>query len=215
MTINTYNDKFIGGAHHNQDGGGALQYTSLYEAGGDDGDGGGTCAGQVTFNQYKNSCYNMTGGYLNCTGGSNQITADPLIIGEQTATIPSLLGPTGFYGGTSFNNLLYLQNGSPLIGAGSISGVPYTNGSTNDVNGFPANSPISIGAVQYNSCIVDQDFCSISGQCCGGICNSEGTCGTGSCTSNGGSCLVGANCCSGICCSNICESSCSPGNVLK
>lgn len=209
-TINATNTKFIGGYSY---GNGDNEQVDLIYFGGTTGNNDGPCGTStaIPFNERNDSCYSIHpyAGF-DCTNGTNTITADPLILGEQTSSLVDLLGPDAYYIGTSLGDLFYLQSSSPLRGQ-SFTGVTYTNPSGKiDYNGFsPTANPWDIGAIQYNSCIAQTDFCSISGQCCGGNCNSEGFCGSGSCTVNNGACLVGTDCCSGICCANVCESSCS------
>lgn len=181
-SINSNNNKYVGGYAYDVTG----QQVDLFYNGGSDGNGGGNCGVSggntlVPFNQSHDSCFNAhTLTYSGCSFGTNTITSDPKIIGEQSTALTSLLGSTAYYAGQSFGDLFYLQGTSPLVGAGSTSGVTYTNGTSNDYNNITANSPITIGAIQTGSCVststgMTNGFCSNS-QCCTGSCSGEGMC---------------------------------------
>ncbi len=149
-SVNAYNTKFIGGYAYDITG----QQVDLFYNGGSNGDGGGNCGStnSIPFTMVNSSCYDArTFGGIGCDSGTNTITADPLVVGEKGGSLSKLLGPNGYYNGYHFGDLLYLQSNSLLIKSGSTKGVPYTNGSTNDYNNYPADSPIDIGAVQHNS----------------------------------------------------------------
>jgi hypothetical protein len=172
IDVNAYNTKFISGYSY-----GNGKQTNLFLN-------GGSCAtGAIPFNMYNSNAYNNND-TANCTAGHNNLCAtDPKIVGESSATLATLFGPTSYYEGTNLGDQLYLQSSSPLIGKGATN-VTFTNGSSNDYNNLAPNSPPDIGAIQYNSCIANSTgstngFCSINNQCCGGTCSSEGQCGTG------------------------------------
>ena len=101
-----------------------------------------------------------------------------------TTPLSSLLGSSayGVSSGnpTSVGDSVYLTSSSSSKGSGNT-GYTYTNGNSNDYNSVVANSPIDIGAVQYNSCTSGSTsnttgFCSINSQCCASSCNSYGFC---------------------------------------
>jgi len=171
--INAYNTKFIGGYAYDV----TQQQVDLYYNGGNDGNSDGPCGSTVPFKSFNNSIYGVNSYAGVGCNGTNSVCSDPLIFGEQTTPLANLFGPTAYYSGTHLGDLLYLQSSSPLKGA-AASGIAYTNGSSKDYNGYPANSSPDIGAVQYGSCVSTGGFCSVDGQCCdGGACSSAEQCG--------------------------------------
>lgn len=179
MTINTYNTKFIGGYEY---GGGDGNQVDLYYTGGTTGNNDGPCGqpADIPLTEKNNSCYGIHSyAGIDCTSGTNTVTADPKVTFELTTSMASMLGPTAYYSGTNFGGGLYLQSSSPLVGAGSTSGVTYTNGTTNDYNGFPANSPIDIGALYLNSCAISNGYCVTNSDCCSGTCSANNVCVVG------------------------------------
>lgn len=216
--IYAYNTKFLGGYNNYQSDPANVDW--YYDGSNDNGS--GNCPSTPLTDDYNSIYYTSTYGGYGCsaTHGAHDTCSDPLIAGEiSQGAFTNWIGPTAFYGGTNFGDLLYLQSGSPLKGSGTGSAT-WTNGSTNDYNNFTANSPIDMGAIQYNSCIsttnangVTTGMCSSSTQCCSsGSCSSSGFCPFSGCTANAGSCSTGVTCCSGYCCSGSCSAtSCGGG----
>lgn len=214
-TFNAYNTKFIGGEFWDANGDHGALVDLVYNAG-DDGNGDGNCgASAITMNMHNSSCYHAASyAGFGCSSGTNMVTSDPLITGEEGGvTIPQIVGPTSYYNGITLGDLFYLQSGSPLIGQASTS-APITNGSFYDYNSHAPNSPLDIGALQSTTCVRDNgNLCSVSsGQCCGSqTCSSTappGSCpvASGTCTPNGGSSSIAALCCSGVSFNNTCVS---------
>jgi hypothetical protein len=182
MSINTYNTKLVGGWDYGN--GDNVLIEPFYNAGNDGNGGGGCGTGTIPFNMTNDSCYNSRAyAGISCSSGINTVTSDPLIYGE---TYPNFftnyLGPNSYYNGTSLGDLFYLQSLSPLRTSSTNSAIYTNSNGSNDYNGYAAtDSPVDIGAIQYNSCILTSTgnslgFCSINSQCCATSCNSNGYC---------------------------------------
>lgn len=88
---------------------------------------------------------------------------------------------SGTFSNTADTNIsvAYITASSPGKGAG-VSGISYWNNS-NDFNNFTQNSPVDMGALQYNSvdtCYVNNDICAVGSDCCSGYCSPLNLCYT-------------------------------------
>jgi len=183
--LNVYNTKIINGYAYDDPGSPTVSAGSAC---------GGGDAAPFTVSEYNdiyNDRHSAANGYTNvCVAANHNLCeVDPKVLAEAApnsfstmfgCTPENCMGQTSYYSGTSLGDLFYPQSSSPLLGKGTSS-VSYTNGSSNDYNNMPADSPVDIGAIQNNSCIANatgatNGFCSINAQCCGGTCNSEGQC---------------------------------------
>ena len=120
--VSAINTKFIGGYAYD-----TQEQIDLFYNGGSDGDQGGNCgsANSVPLTMVNSSCYGARAyGGISCNSGTNMITADPLIVGEQKTSLSKLLGPDSYYGGLDLGSLLDLQPNSPLIKKGNNNGKP-------------------------------------------------------------------------------------------